>query len=37
VNSDIVVSFHHKVAVKRCLGNDEIERQLECKICDVGL
>jgi hypothetical protein len=37
VNLDIVVSFHHKLAVKRCLENDEIERQLKCKICDVGL
>jgi hypothetical protein len=23
--------------MKRCLEDDEIERQLKCKICDVGL
>jgi hypothetical protein len=37
VISDFVVSFHHKLAVKRCLENDEIERQLKCKIYDVEL
>jgi hypothetical protein len=37
VNSNIVVSFHHTVAVKRCLEDDEIERQLKCKIRDVRL
>jgi hypothetical protein len=36
VNLDIIVSFHHKLVVKR-LENDENERQLKCKICDVGL
>jgi hypothetical protein len=25
------------MAMKRCLEDDEIERQLKCKICDVGL
>jgi hypothetical protein len=33
----IIVSFHHKMAMKRCLQDDEIERQLKCKIYDVGL
>jgi hypothetical protein len=39
VNSNIVVSFHHtsKMAMTRCLEDDEIERLLKCKICDVGL
>jgi hypothetical protein len=37
VNSDIVVSFHHKVAMKHRLENNEIEKQLKCKICGVGL
>jgi hypothetical protein len=37
VNLDTVVSFHHKMAVKCCLEDDEIEKQLKCKICDVGL
>jgi hypothetical protein len=37
VNSNIVVSFHHKMGMIRCLEEDEIERQLKCKICDVGL
>jgi hypothetical protein len=36
VNSNIVVSFHHKIAMKRS-ENDEIERELKSKICDVGL
>jgi hypothetical protein len=25
------------MAMKRCLEDDEIERQLKCKICDMGL
>jgi hypothetical protein len=29
VNSDIVILFLHKMAVKRCLEDDEIERQLK--------
>jgi hypothetical protein len=37
MNSDIVVSFHCKLEVKRCLENDEIERQLKYKICDAEL
>jgi hypothetical protein len=38
MNSDIVVSFHDKLAAKCCLEfNDEIDRQLQCKICDVEL
>jgi hypothetical protein len=37
VNSDIVVSFHHKMAMKRCLEDDEIEKHLKCKIHGVGL
>jgi hypothetical protein len=37
MNSNIVVSFHHTMAMKRCLEDDEIERQLKCKICDMGL
>jgi hypothetical protein len=37
VNLNIVVSFHHKMAMQRCFGNDEIERQLKCKICDMVL
>jgi hypothetical protein len=35
-NSNIVVSVHPSMAMKR-LEDDEIERQLKCKICDVGL
>jgi hypothetical protein len=37
VNSNNVVSFHHKMGMIRCLEDDEIERQLKCKICYVGL
>jgi hypothetical protein len=37
VDSNIVVSYHHKMAMIRCLEDDETERQLKCKICDVGL
>jgi hypothetical protein len=37
VNSNIVVSFHHKMGIIRCLEEDEIERQLKCKIRDMGL
>jgi hypothetical protein len=37
VNSNIVVSFHHKMATKCCLEDDEIEKQLKSKICGVGL
>jgi hypothetical protein len=37
MNSNIVVSFHHTMAMKGCLEEDEIERQLKCRICDVGL
>jgi hypothetical protein len=37
VNSNIVVSFHHKMVMKCCLEDDEIERQLKCMICDMGL
>jgi hypothetical protein len=36
-NSNIVVSFHRTTAMKRRLGDDEIESQLKCKKCDVGL
>jgi hypothetical protein len=36
-NSNIVVSYHHKMAMIRCLEDYEIERQLKCKICDVDL
>jgi hypothetical protein len=36
VNLNIVVSLYHTMAMKR-LEDDEIERQLKCKICDVGL
>jgi hypothetical protein len=35
VHSNIVVSFHHTMAMKHCLEDDEIERQLKCKKCDV--
>jgi hypothetical protein len=34
---NIVVSFYHTMAVKSCLEDNEIERHLKCKICDVGL
>jgi hypothetical protein len=34
-NSNIVVSFHHKMTMKR-LENDEVEKQLKCKICGGG-
>jgi hypothetical protein len=37
VNSNIVVSFHHKIGMIRCLEDDEIERLLKCKIFDVRL
>jgi hypothetical protein len=37
VNSNIVDSFHYKLGMIRCLEDDEIERQLKCKICEVGL
>jgi hypothetical protein len=37
VTSNIVVSFYHTMAMKPCLQDDEIERQLKCKIYDVGL
>jgi hypothetical protein len=37
VNLNIVVSFYHRIAVKRCLEDDEIERQLKSKIYDMGL
>jgi hypothetical protein len=37
VNLNIIVLFHHKIAMKRCLQDDETERQLKCKICDMGL
>jgi hypothetical protein len=37
VNLNIVVSFYHTTAMKRGLEDDEIERQLKCKVCDVGL
>jgi hypothetical protein len=36
VNSDTVVSYHHKMAIC-CLKDDEIESELKCKICDLGL
>jgi hypothetical protein len=36
MNSNIVVSYHHNMAMIRCL-EDEIERQLKCKVCDMGL
>jgi hypothetical protein len=36
VNSNIVVSFHHKMGMRHCL-EDKIEWQLKCKIFDVGL
>lgn len=35
--SNIVVPFHHTMAMKRCLESDEIDRQLKCKICGMGL
>jgi hypothetical protein len=37
VNSNIVVSNNHKMGMICCLEDGEIERQLKCKICDVGL
>jgi hypothetical protein len=37
VNSNIVVSFHHTMVMKHNLEDDEIERQLKCKIHDKGL
>jgi hypothetical protein len=37
VNSNIVVSFNYKMAMKCCLEDDEIEKQLKCKIYGVGL
>jgi hypothetical protein len=37
VNSNIVVSFNHKLEIIRCLEDDEIERQLKCTLCDMGL
>jgi hypothetical protein len=37
VNSNIVVSLHHTMAMKHCSEDNEIERQLNCKIHDVGL
>jgi hypothetical protein len=37
VSLNILLPFYHTVAIKRCLEDDEIERQLRCKICDVGL
>jgi hypothetical protein len=37
VNSNIVVSFHHKMAMIHCLKDDENESQLKRKICVVGL
>jgi hypothetical protein len=37
VNSNIVVTFHHKMAMRFLLEYDEIERQLKCKIRDVGM
>jgi hypothetical protein len=36
VNS-IVVSYHHKMTMVRCLDDVEIGRQVKCKVCDVGL
>lgn len=35
--TNIVDSFHHKMAIKRCLEDYEVERQLKCTICDMGL
>jgi hypothetical protein len=32
VNSNIIVSFHRAMEMKRRLEDDEIERQLKCKI-----
>jgi hypothetical protein len=37
MNSNTVVSFHHTTAMKCHLEDDETERQLKCKNCDVGL
>jgi hypothetical protein len=37
IKSNTVVSYHHNMAMIRCLEDDKIERQLKCKICDVGL
>jgi hypothetical protein len=37
VNLNVVVSFYHTMVMKRCFEDDEIERQLKCKICGVGL
>jgi hypothetical protein len=36
-NSNIVVSFHHTIAMKCCLEDDKIERQLKCKMYDMEL
>jgi hypothetical protein len=32
VNLNILISFYHTMAMKRCLEDGEIERQLKCKI-----
>jgi hypothetical protein len=37
VDKNIVVSFHHTMAMKHRLEDDETERQLKCKKCDVGM
>jgi hypothetical protein len=34
VNLNIVVSFYHTMAVKHCLEDGEIERQLKCRVYD---
>jgi hypothetical protein len=31
VNSAIAISFHHKMAMKRCLEDSEIEKQLSAR------
>jgi hypothetical protein len=37
VNLNTVVLFHHPMAMKHCLEDDEIEMQQKCKIYDMGL
>jgi hypothetical protein len=34
VNLNTVVSFYHTMAMKHCLEDGEIERELKCKIYD---
>jgi hypothetical protein len=37
LNFNIVVSFHHAMAMKCRLEDDEIEKQLKCKKCDADI